>query len=81
MDYDILHDIPGRLRVRCRNLVVDHGNAAAINELLSSQEGILSAELSVRTGNLLLHYSRVMPRRHVLRCSTFSNLRIGKGLG
>lgn len=65
MNYDVLHDIPGRLRVRCRDIRVNWTTANAIGELLSSQDGILSAELSVRTGNLLIHYSRIMPRRHV----------------
>ena len=66
MQYDVLHDIPGRLRVHCRDIQIHLANANAIEELLSSQDGILSAVLSVRTGNLLIHYSRVIPHRHVL---------------
>ena len=66
MEYDILHDIPGRLRVHCRDIPVTWATAAAIGELLSSQDGVISANLSVRTGNLLIYYSRIMPKRHVL---------------
>ena len=66
MKYDVLHDIPGRLRVHCHGIRVNQAIANAIGELLSSQDGILSAELSIRTGNLLLYYSRIMPKRHVL---------------
>ena len=65
MEYDILHDIPGRLRVHCRDIRADWTTANAIGELLSAQDGILSADLSVRTGNLLIYYSRVMSRKHV----------------
>ncbi len=65
MEYDIVHDIPGRLRVHFRGIRIDQATANAIGELLSLQDGIISAELSVRTGNLLLYYSRVMPREHV----------------
>ncbi len=66
MKYDILHDIPGRLRVYCRDIDVNPGNAAAIGELLSMQDGIVGAALSVRTRSLLIHYSRVIPRKHIL---------------
>ena len=66
MHYDVLHDIPGRLRIHFRDIRVNQTNAIAMGELLSSQDGILSAEVSVRTGNLLIHYSRIMPKRHVL---------------
>jgi hypothetical protein len=66
MQYEILHDIPGRVRVYCRDMRVNQAVAGAIGQLLSSQDGIISAELSARTGNLLICYMRVMPRRHVL---------------
>ncbi|MDR1612173.1 MAG: heavy metal translocating P-type ATPase [Planctomycetota bacterium] len=66
MRYEILHDIPGRLRVHCGGVPPTRANADAIGELLSMQEGILSAELSVRTGNMLVRYSRIMPREQVL---------------
>ena len=66
MHYEVLHDIPGRLRVRCLDIQVNRPNALAIGELLSAQDGILSAELSVRTGNLLILHSRVMPKQHLL---------------
>ncbi|MCD8350204.1 MAG: heavy metal translocating P-type ATPase [Planctomycetaceae bacterium] len=65
MEFDVLHEIPGRLRVSLRGIRMDQVTACAIGELLSSQDGVLSAVVSVRTGNLLLHYSRVMPRDHV----------------
>ncbi len=70
MEYEILHDIPGRLRVHCRDVRVSMANANAIGQVLGSQDGIIAAVLSVRTGNLLVHYSRVMPREHVLALLT-----------
>ncbi len=65
MEYDVLHDIPGRLRVHCRDPRATRF-ATAIGQLLSTQDGVVSAELSPRTGNLLVTYTRVLPRRHVL---------------
>ncbi len=65
MQYDVLHDIPGRLRVHCRDVDATR-YAAAISQLLDAQDGVVSAELSPRTGNLLISYTRVLPRRHVL---------------
>ncbi len=64
MRYALLHDIPGRLRVRCRDLRITQPVANAIGQLLSAQEGIFSATLSHRTGTLLIRYA--LPRRHVL---------------
>jgi Cu2+-exporting ATPase len=66
MRYEILHDIPGRLRVHCPDIPITPPTASAIGELLSMQDGILSAEMSVRTGNLLIRYARIMPKTHVL---------------
>ncbi len=66
MRYEIIHDIPGRVRVHCHDIHLSKKNAAAIEEILSLQEGFLAVSLSMRTGNLLISYSRVVPRRHVL---------------
>lgn len=66
MKYEILHEIPGRMRVRCLGFHVTGQVARAIGELLSLQDGIVAASLNPRTGNLLVVYSRVMPRGHLL---------------
>ncbi|MDR1535639.1 MAG: heavy metal translocating P-type ATPase [Planctomycetota bacterium] len=57
MKYEILHDIPGRLRLRCLDLAPTRRVADAVSALLSPQEGVVSVFLSPRTGNLLVIYS------------------------
>lgn len=66
MKYDILHEIPGRIRVCCRDVHMTHKNAEAIEEILSTLDGVISVHVSVRTGNLLLQYTHITPRRHAL---------------
>ncbi len=66
MHYDIVHDTPGRLRVHCRCVVPNRQNADRIARVMIAREGVVSAELSLRTGNLLILYSRLLPRGRVL---------------
>lgn len=66
MDFDILHATPGRLRVHCRGIDMTRENAHAVCRLLLLHDGVAKAELSLRTGNLLLVYSRVMPMNRAL---------------
>lgn len=66
MHYDILHDVPGRLRIHCRHLRLSPESSLELNRWLSEHECLLSASLSTRTGNLLLVYSRDVPRETVI---------------
>ncbi|MCC8191122.1 MAG: heavy metal translocating P-type ATPase [Planctomycetes bacterium] len=81
MRYDVLHDIPGRLRVHCRGFTVTATAAAAIEELLSAQDGIVSAALSVRTGNLVVQYSRLLAKSHLLALLTVMEPEDWQGFG
>ena len=56
MKYAILHELPGRLRVKISGAPRDRRSVRAIAALLVRQEGLLSADLSPRTGNLLVFY-------------------------
>ncbi len=66
MRYTILHELPGRIRVHCLEKGITAESARAIGAVLSTQDGILSAVFSIRTRNLVVTYSRIAPRRHVL---------------
>lgn len=66
MDFDILHSTPGRLRVHCRGLAMTRQNAYALRETLLANEGVVKADLCLRTGNLLFVYSRLMPLKQAL---------------
>lgn len=66
MQYDILHDVPGRLRVHCRHLRLSPESSLELNRWLSEHDCLRSAALSARTGNLLILYSRTTSREAVL---------------
>lgn len=66
MNYIILHDTPGRIRLRFGGVAPTPARAVAVRDILTSSPGIFSAELSLRTGSLLVCYSRLMPKRQVL---------------
>lgn len=66
MKYDILHDLPGRMRVHCRNLYLDPSSRLELNRWVSHHNELVSARLSTRTGNLLIHYSRSASRETIL---------------
>lgn len=66
MHYDILHDVPGRLRVHCRHLCLSPESSVELNRWLSEHKCLLSARLSTRTGNLLLLYSRDVSRETII---------------
>lgn len=66
MKYSIVHDLPGRLRVHCRNLCRDSDNSLELDRWLAAHAGLRSASLSMRTGNLLITYSRDTSREAIL---------------
>lgn len=66
MKYDILHELPGRMRVHCRHLRIDPDNRIELNRWVARHGTLVSAKLSLRTGNLLIAYSRTASRESVL---------------
>lgn len=74
MEYDILCDLPGRMRVHCRSLRLDPECRLELNRWVSCHEGLVSAKLSARTGNLLVLYSRSMSRADFI--SVLGDLRL-----
>ncbi len=66
MRYDILHEVPGRMRVHCRNLRLDPHNRIELNRWVSQHAELASATLSTRTGNLVVVYAREVDRMAIL---------------
>lgn len=66
MKYDILHELPGRMRVRCRHLRLDPDNRIELCRWVSEHSELVSASLSTRTGNLLILYAKDVSRESIL---------------
>lgn len=66
MRYDILHELPGRLRVRCRNLRLDSNSRVELRKWVDGHAEIAAAKLSARTGNLLVIYAKSVKRETIL---------------
>ena len=66
MRYHILHDIPGRIRVHCPNIPTNAESRITFERLVDERGGVTAASFSMRTGNLLLRYSRDTTRESVL---------------
>ena len=66
MKYDILHDLPGRLRVHCHNIHINPETRIELHRWMSLHGELLSVSLSSRTGNLLIVYNREAARASVL---------------
>lgn len=66
MKYDILHELPGRMRVHCRNLCINPENRIELNRWVSQHLQLVSASLSSRTGNLLIVYAENASRDSIL---------------
>jgi len=66
MKYHILHEVPGRMRVRCRNLRLDPEARIELRRWVAEHSELVSASLSARTGNLLVMYSRDATRESIL---------------
>ena len=56
MEYTIVHELPGRMRLRCPPGSFSHAEAQVIAALLETQDGVREARASFRTGSLLIHY-------------------------
>ena len=66
MKYDILHELPGRMRVHCRSLRFDPGNRIELGRWVSQHCELVSASLSTKTGNLLIVYAKDTTRESIL---------------
>ncbi len=66
MKFDIIHELPGRMRVRCRLVRLNPEYRLELDRWVSCHDGLLSAAFSARTGSLLVVYSRAMPRDSLL---------------
>ncbi|MDR1732752.1 MAG: heavy metal translocating P-type ATPase [Synergistaceae bacterium] len=56
MDFTIVHELPGRLRLRCADGAFTMREAGVIGLLLETQPGVLRVAVSHRTSGLLIHY-------------------------
>ena len=66
MKYDILHELPGRMRVHCRNLRLNPGCRVELNRWVFEHSELTSASLSAHTGNLLVFYTKNTSRESIL---------------
>lgn len=60
LPWEVLHDIPGRLRIRIAELQNDRGRCEQLERNLTRASGVLRVDTSRRLGTLTLRYS---PRR------------------
>lgn len=66
MKYAILHELPGRMRVHCRNLRLVPECRVELKRWVSEHAELVSASLSARTGNLLVVYGKNTSRESML---------------
>ncbi len=66
MFYDILHELPGRMRVHCRNLRLNPDSTIKLSRWVSAHSELVSASLSTRTSNILIVYPVSIERERIL---------------
>lgn len=66
MKYDILHEMPGRIRIHCRNLRLAPDCRIELERWVSEHPMLISAKLSAKTGNLLVTYAKDAGRESIL---------------
>lgn len=66
MHYDILHELPGRMRIHCRNLRLNPDSKVELCRWVAEHEELISASLSTRTSNILIVYSDSTERERIL---------------
>ncbi|MBD3307928.1 heavy metal translocating P-type ATPase [candidate division KSB3 bacterium] len=64
---DIVHDLPGRMRVGCRALAYLSDQAALITERLENLPEVHSARVSWRTANILVYYDQMLTTAEQIR--------------
>lgn len=82
MKYDILHELPGRIRVHCQSLHLSADAKIELNRWVSEHAELLSASFSAKTGNLLILYAKHIDRQAILiildKLSLFGDANIGE---
>ena len=56
MAIDYMHEVPGRLRVRCRALRKNLDGIAAVKRMLESASGVTSVTVNAVTGSFTIYY-------------------------
>jgi copper chaperone CopZ len=78
MHSTIVHEIPGRLRVRLPALRRNEANAARITAALRSLDGVSGVEASTVTGSLVVTYDRdTLQSRTILRRLAHAGFHVG----
>lgn len=64
--FEVVHEVPGRLRLRSHRLQRNPALAAAVVARLQASPGVLAAQASERTGSLLIHHDAAPGRAEML---------------
>ena len=56
MDFQIVHTLPGRVRLRYRRHLLDARQASLVQMLVSLQEGISNVAVNTISGSILIEY-------------------------
>lgn len=54
MNYEIAHELPGRMRLRCGRAAFSEAEAGVVEYLLGVQDGVRAVTASTRTGSILV---------------------------
>ena len=64
MKFEIAHELPGRLRLRCNEGAFSLSESLVVASLLEQLDGVERVKASFRTGSLLiLHHPRVRDKQ------------------
>lgn len=66
MNYVISHELPTRLRLTCGRYALDPKQAVLVTSLLEMQDGVLSARVAYRSGNIVLVFDNPSRRNSLL---------------
>ena len=58
MNFYLEHKLPGRMRLRCPKGSFTSVQARVVEEILKTQDGVLDAAVSHRTGSVLIHHKK-----------------------
>ena len=65
MDFEIAHELPGRVRLRAPKGTLTKKNSAVIEALLGVQRDVIRVKASYRTGSILIYYEE-RSRKNIL---------------
>jgi len=60
IEIESVHRLPGRVRLRCWNLVGNRAAALSLQDTLSIVQGITAAKVEHRTGSILIQYEAAL---------------------